>query len=139
MIMEYLRQKNIVDIETYKFLDDVYEPINEVIEYEIVNSDKLIGEFKLSETNSEYITVTYCKLYDVTGISDGEVYDHFLDNAHFIKSNLSEVRNQYVDYLIKDVEKKLNLEIKDLDDETEVKSIMTRINNEIIKLQRKKR
>ena len=138
-LMEYLRQKYIIDIETYKFLDDVYEPINENIEYELVTSDELVGNFKLNETNSEYVTVTYCKLYDATGISDGEVYEHFLDNSHFIKSNLSEVRNMYVDSLVKEIEKRYNLEIKNLNDESEVKSLMTRINNEIRKLQRKKR
>ena len=45
----------------------------------------------------------------------------------------------YVDSLVKEIEKRYNLEIKNLNDESEVKSLMTRINNEIRKLQRKKR
>lgn len=137
--MEYLREKHVVDMEVHKFLDDIYEPINEVIEHEIVTSDDLVGDFKINEVNSEYITFTYCKLFDVTGISDGEVYEHFLDNSHFIKSNLSDVRNEYVEFLIKEMEEKLNLEIKDLGDEQEVKSLMAKIHDEIVKLERKKK
>lgn len=138
MHKEYLRVKHIVDIEVHKLLDGIYEPINQTVEHEIIGKDVLVGDFKVYDTNSEYITITYCELYDVTGISDGEVYENFLDNAHFLGSNFEEVRNSYIDYLIKQVEERLGLNAKDVDCENSVQDLMSKIDCEINNLRGKK-
>lgn len=135
---EYLRVKHIVDIEVHKLLDGIYEPINQTVEHELVSSTELIGDFKVYDTNSEYITITYCELYDVTGVSDGEVYDNFLDNAHFIGSNFEEVRNSYIDHLIKNVEKRLGFDANDVNCDCSAKDLMTKINDEIVNLRERK-
>lgn len=138
MHKEYLRVKHIVDIEVHKLLDGIYEPINQTVEHEIIGKNELVGGFKIYDTNSEYITITYCELYDVTGISDGDFYESFLDNAHFLDSNFEVVRNEYIDHLIKQIEEKLGLNANDIHTDYSAKEFMTKINDEISSLRQKK-